>query len=71
MAKQKKTKVDSQAVRKRAEPKPPPDEENQEDVTVCKDFVTVRWETTEQGQLAVWQIPDDDDEAASLSILPG
>ena len=73
MAKPKKGKVDSppkKPVKKRAEPKPPPDDENQE-VPICKDFATVRWETTKQGQLAVWQIPDDDNETASLSILPG
>ena len=59
------------APKKRPEAKPPPEDENLEDATVCKDFVNVRWETTEEGQLAVWQPPDEDDEAASLSILPG
>ena len=68
MAKPKKSKADSppkKKVKKRANPKPAPDDEKQEV------FATVHWETTDQGQLAVWQIPDDDDETASLSILPG
>jgi hypothetical protein len=41
--------------KKRTEAKPPPEDDNQEDVTVCKDYVNMRWETTEQGQLAVWR----------------
>ena len=57
--------------KKRAEAQPPPEEDTLEGATVCKDFVTVRWETTEEGQLAVWQPPDEEDEPASLSILPG
>ena len=55
--------------KKRAEAKPPP-EEDTEGATVCKDFVTLRWETTEEGQLAVWQ-PADGDEPSTLTTLPG
>ncbi len=57
--------------KKRTEAKPPPEDDNQEDVTVCKDYVSMRWETTEQGQLAVWQVPEDDEDSASLSTLHG
>ena len=73
MARQKKDKVATspkKAPKKRPEAKPPPEEDTLEEATVCKDFVTVRWETTEEGQLAVWQ-PPEEDESASLSTLPG
>ena len=71
MGRAKKDKGDTppkKAAKKRAEAKPPAEEDTE--ATVCKDFVGLRWETTEDGQLAVWQAGDDD-EPATLSTLPG
>ena len=36
----------------------------------CKDFITCRWEITENGQLGIWQ-PEDEGERPTLSIIPG
>ena len=71
MGRSKKDKVSTppkKATKKRAEAKPPPEAET--GATVCKDFVGLRWETTEEGQLAVWQAAEED-ELGTLSTLPG
>ena len=39
-------------------------------VQVCKDYVKCRWEFTEEGQLAIWNA-DDAEEEPSLSTIPG
>ena len=36
----------------------------------CKDFLTCRWEVTENGQIGIWQ-PADEGERSKLSTIPG
>ena len=56
-------------MKKRASAKPHV-EEIQEHVIDCKDYVTVRWEFTENGHLAIWQPAEDDENRDTLSIVP-
>ena len=55
------------AAKKKATPKASVEEFDS--VVVCKDFVGVRWEITEEGQLATWQ--PEEDGRPTLSIVPG
>ena len=36
----------------------------------CKDFLTCRWEVTENGQIGIWE-PADAGERANLTTIPG
>ena len=44
-------------------------EELENDVLFCKDYVSVRWKITEEGQLATWQ--PEEEGRPTLSIVPG
>ena len=71
-AKKKKQEKDA-AKEKSAAKKPNPatvEELDEPTVQVCKDYVNCRWEFTEEGQLAIWNA-DDAEEEPSLSTIPG
>ena len=44
-------------------------EELENDVLFCKDYVSVRWKITEEGQVATWQ--PEEEGRPTLSIVPG
>ena len=44
-------------------------EELEVDVVTCKDYMTCRWEITEEGQLGTWQ--PEEEGRPTLSIVPG
>ena len=59
------------ALKKRAVKVVQDDDEDIVKAVDCKDFVTNRWETTQDGHLAIWQPPEEEDDGPTLSVLPG
>ena len=70
MVREKKSAATAKAKPAANKPSSKPSVEEIESVVICKDYVNVRWEITEAGQLATWQ-PEDEGQRPSLSIVPG
>ena len=69
MVREKKSAATAKAKPATKKPTSKPSVEEIESVVICKDYVTCRWEITEEGQLGTWQ--PEEEGRPTLSIVPG